>query len=755
MKAIFCGATIVAVLAFPLPHLASAEPAPVAPAAPLPAPKWVQMFDQGEADPRLKGIQTPRGIKMEALPFKAVADSMQRGNVEQDGWRYLASGGHVVRRRPHDPELMKQLQAAAEAKKGPPTKASADAQWIEQILLSGLAKQADADTGITLGPDGWLYVSGGSGDHRTESWDDSQAAVLRSGAIFRLNADGSRLEEFARGFVRPSAVAFDALGNAFCVDSGASATKFVTRLIHVLPGGDYGWRQAKLAKGAEAKEPLPIEPDPIRAAANGERPGTLPAMLSMDAKPGSSAIVYRGAAFPDFFQNLLLTTDSKQRIVRAFAIERDGATFRVAGQFDLLQSDDPQFSPNHISQKPGGAIEVTDEKSRRTYRLSWGGIETSPAIALSLADRLAKITTADGDQLWQLVESPDYEVRSSAAAQIVASANRDAAVTGNSRERLAVLLIDERLPVAVRATVIYIANHLSDKKVRAALCRLLEHENSEIVRLAADVIGQSPPREQEELTEVADAVKGMYGRVTDAGSERALQMALARLAVAGVADAAEWGFEATSVTHGPKMSRYVFDGHVRALEMVPGAAKELMLGNLDVAINLDVGEPQERQRIKEFVTLTAEAMRTRELADFLDALLRGEDDLFVKVEAPLEARLIAGYQNVEADPPSNADAVIEWLDKHPGGPVEVDIAAFETLSKVGTTKTEAFNKLADRLLTQPAATVALARRLLTGHLDRSLLPRIRDALKHRAAKDDSGEVAGLLIELAKLDKAAN
>jgi hypothetical protein len=177
-----------------------------------------------------------------------------------------------------------------------------------------------------------------------------------------------------------------------------------------------------------------------------------------------------------------------------------------------------------------------------------------------------------------------------------------------------------------------------------------------------------------------------------------------------------------------------------------------MLGNLDVAINLDVGEPLERQRIKEFVTLTAEAMRTRELADFLDALLRGEEDLFVKVEAPLEARLIACYQNVLVEPPINADAVIEWLDKHPGGPVEVEIAALETLSIVGTTKKEAFDKLVERLLAQPTAAITLARRLTTGHLDRSLLVRVREAVQRHAASDDSGEAAKLLTELVKLEK---
>ena len=87
----------------------------------------------------------------------------------------------------------------------------------------------------------------------------------------------------------------------------------------------------------------------------------------------------------------------------------------------------------------------------------------------------------------------------------------------------------------------------------------------------------------------------------------------------------------------------------------PFAYLAMELGNLDVALNLPEADPKERQRIKEFVVLTAEALKTRELSDFLDALLTGEEDLFVKIEAPLESRLIACYQNVKTDPPINAE----------------------------------------------------------------------------------------------------
>jgi hypothetical protein len=377
-----------------------------------------------------------------------------------------------------------------------------------------------------------------------------------------------------------------------------------------------------------------------------------------------------------------------------------------------------------------------------------------PALPLLSPDRLTDVKNSKDDELCKLLESNDTQLRQAAANQIIAAAAADDAQRSSVGQRLAEMLQNERLPPAVLASVIQASGPYADKAIRQALCKLIDHKNAEIVRVAATALGESPPSEPEELVEVGEFLKGAYGRFSQAAAERAIQLALARLAVAGVADAAEWGFEATSVTHGPKMSRYTFDGHVRALEMVPDAAKELMLGNLDVAINLDIVEPLERQRLKEFVTLTAEAMRTRELSEFLDALLRGEEDLFVKIEAPLEARLIACYQNVLVDPPINADAVIEWLDKHPGGPVEVEIAALETLANVGTTKKEAFDKLSDRLLADPLATTTLAQRLIAGHLDRSLLSKLRQSVQRHAQSEKIEGPAKLLAELDKLDRPA-
>jgi hypothetical protein len=282
------------------------------------------------------------------------------------------------------------------------------------------------------------------------------------------------------------------------------------------------------------------------------------------------------------------------------------------------------------------------------------------------------------------------------------------------------------------------------------LIRQLHGDDPRSVREAAETIQKAVPPTGDDLIALADAVKSALATTRDAKAEAALRLALGKLAAAGVEDAAEWGFESMSVTHKPTTPKEVFEAHVRALEMVPGAAKELMIGNLDVALNLPEADPIERQRIKHFVVLTAEAMRTKELSDFLDALLRGEEDLFVKVEAPLEVRLLAAYLNVQVKPPINADAVVEWIEKHPGGPAEVEIAALETISVVGTTKQESLTKLADRLLAKSENAAIIAKRLLAGQVGKSLLPQVAKALREHTAKTPSAELTRLLADLEKL-----
>jgi len=155
----------------------------------------------------------------------------------------------------------------------------------------------------------------------------------------------------------------------------------------------------------------------------------------------------------------------------------------------------------------------------------------------------------------------------------------------------------------------------------------------------------------------------------------------------------------------------------------------------------------ERLRLVEFVTQTAEGMRTKELATFLDALLSGDEDLLAELEPPTRARLIACYKNVKSEKLFNADAVVQWLDKHPQWSSDVGLAAVETISVVGTTKKDAATKLVDKLLTKLENAEEVGRRLVAGKIDRSVLPQFQKAVERFSRTGSSAELRRVAKEL--------
>ncbi|MCI0360525.1 MAG: hypothetical protein L0211_18770 [Planctomycetaceae bacterium] len=691
-------------------------------AAQAPPPSWVEMFDQGEVDPNLKGISTPRGIKLEivaegvavgqplAIAFgehagMLILQAKTRRSPEQlvelrdaaangkfgmsgivmrdlegytsllvdDGWFYFAGKGQVIRRRAMDGQLAETALAAADAKQGPPTNVSPDRKWIEQTLIRGLSdKSADQTGGLAQGLDGALYLAIGGTVNRAESWDRSKATILGSGAIFRFRPDGSKMQEFARGFAIPTgSPAQDAVGNFFQADKLSSGS----RLVHVLEGGDYGWR---------------ADIDPPRL----DRPGTLPAMLQSASLTANSALVCRGRAFPKQLQGVLLAADAQSAVVQAHVIALEGNTFAARQQFHLLRGERDSFGPSVLTMGPEGAIYLvaSHPAGNRILRLTWSGTKSTPAIetpVLAKYELPAPLSPADCLALAQ----------------------------------------DKSKPAAERAAALGWACRQWDNKVLDACLAIFEDENADLMRLAADALGDHLPDDAETQQRLADTMqhKLLQGPLP---VRRSLYIALGKLGTR-LDTTPEWIFEATSVTPDVHANRYLFDAHVRAAEMPKGWATELLLGNLEVALFDANPEPQERDRLKKFVTATAEQMRTRELANFLDKSIKGEKDYFSKLDAPLQARLLAAYQNVLVDPPVHADAVAQWLEKHPSPAPEVLLATWQTLGKVGTSK--------------PEMTTALVKPLLaSGKLDAALRPSVIAALERHRDPAKRGEIDALI-----------
>ena len=108
---------------------------------------------------------------------------------------------------------------------------------------------------LTLGPEGKVYAIFGDGVEPPADAkylppviphpDDVQKT--RTGFVARTDAQGKNWEVVVRGFRNPYGLDFNAHGDLFTYDADAqydagSSWYRPTRVLHLLPGGDYGWR---------------------------------------------------------------------------------------------------------------------------------------------------------------------------------------------------------------------------------------------------------------------------------------------------------------------------------------------------------------------------------------------------------------------------------------------------------------------------------------------------------------------------------
>src|SRR5262249_514726 len=100
-----------------------------------------------------------------------------------DGWLYTASRGTVRRYK--------------QSKEGGP-------RDVKEIIAQGFCGfHHHQVSGLTIGNDGWLYITAGDDDNFAEGSDGSRATVLRTGAIFRCRPDGSKIHVYSIGYRNP------------------------------------------------------------------------------------------------------------------------------------------------------------------------------------------------------------------------------------------------------------------------------------------------------------------------------------------------------------------------------------------------------------------------------------------------------------------------------------------------------------------------------------------------------------------------
>ena len=97
-------------------------------------------------------------------------------------------------------------------------------------------------SGLTLGPDGRVYISLADKGHSLTTTEGKTYHAPNSGAIFRCELDGSKFERFSIGERNAQELAFDAYGNLFSMDNDGDYTGEMERALYITEGSDHGWR---------------------------------------------------------------------------------------------------------------------------------------------------------------------------------------------------------------------------------------------------------------------------------------------------------------------------------------------------------------------------------------------------------------------------------------------------------------------------------------------------------------------------------
>jgi putative heme-binding domain-containing protein len=166
-------------------------------------------------------------------------------------------------------------------------------------------------------------------------------------------------------------VAIDACGRVFAVDNDPDSLP-PCRLLHIVAGGNYGYRYRNGRKGVH----------PFTAW-NGELPGTLPMVAGTGEAP-SGLIAYESDNLPADYVGTLLSTSWGDHRIEQFRLEPRGASFRSVSK--PIVAGDENFRPVGIALAPDGSLYISDWVSRsyevhgkgRVWRLSAvGAAQTS------------------------------------------------------------------------------------------------------------------------------------------------------------------------------------------------------------------------------------------------------------------------------------------------------------------------------------------------------------------------------------------